>query len=142
VEHHSYEPPTAPAGWYPDPTGAPGHRYFDGQHWTPVAPAAPLPIPAPAAPPVAVNVVMEAPAKSGFVAAVLQFFFGGFGLGRFYLGYTGIGLLQLALNIIGWATAVVLVGFVILVPLGIWILVDCFRMVSRSMPDAQGRPLR
>src|ERR1700750_1929491 len=25
---------TTPAGWYPDPSGAPGQRYFDGAQWT------------------------------------------------------------------------------------------------------------
>lgn len=25
---------TTPAGWYPDPSGAPGKRYFDGAQWT------------------------------------------------------------------------------------------------------------
>ena len=25
-------------GWYPDPSGAPTHRYFDGQQWTHYAP--------------------------------------------------------------------------------------------------------
>jgi Protein of unknown function (DUF2510) len=25
---------TAPAGWYPDPDGSGGRRYFDGQTWT------------------------------------------------------------------------------------------------------------
>lgn len=25
---------TAPAGWYPDPSGAGGQRYFDGVDWT------------------------------------------------------------------------------------------------------------
>jgi hypothetical protein len=24
----------APAGWYPDPTGAPGHRWWDGAAWS------------------------------------------------------------------------------------------------------------
>ena len=24
----------APAGWYPNPSGAPGQRYFDGYDWT------------------------------------------------------------------------------------------------------------
>jgi hypothetical protein len=27
-------PPPTPAGWYPDPAGQPGLRYFDGQRWT------------------------------------------------------------------------------------------------------------
>ena len=26
--------PRTPPGWYPDPSGAPGQRYFDGTHWT------------------------------------------------------------------------------------------------------------
>jgi hypothetical protein len=36
-------PPTPPAGWYPDPTGGPGQRYFDGQKWTIMAPPPPPP---------------------------------------------------------------------------------------------------
>lgn len=32
-------PAGSPAGWYPNPSGAPDQRYFDGQAWTPhVAP--------------------------------------------------------------------------------------------------------
>lgn len=27
-------PSPPPAGWYPDPSGAPGQRYFDGSNWT------------------------------------------------------------------------------------------------------------
>jgi hypothetical protein len=30
--------PTPPAGWYPDPSGGPGQRYFDGDEWTIMAP--------------------------------------------------------------------------------------------------------
>lgn len=38
--------PSAAPGWYPDPSGKPGQRYFDGAVWTenfapPAAPAAP-----------------------------------------------------------------------------------------------------
>jgi hypothetical protein len=29
-----YDIPLAEAGWYPDPSGAPGQRYFDGRDWT------------------------------------------------------------------------------------------------------------
>jgi Domain of unknown function (DUF4352)/Protein of unknown function (DUF2510) len=43
---------TTPAGWYPDPSGYGGHRYFDGKQWTshyapPVGIAGPRPIPRP-----------------------------------------------------------------------------------------------
>jgi Protein of unknown function (DUF2510) len=39
-----------PAGWYPNPSGAPGQRYFDGRDWT--AHHRPTPLqPMPAAPP-------------------------------------------------------------------------------------------
>lgn len=27
-------PPQPPAGWYPDPTGKPGQKYWDGQAWS------------------------------------------------------------------------------------------------------------
>lgn len=49
---------TTPAGWYPDPSGASGQRYFDGAEWTdhhtppaaaaPATLSAPPPAPAPA----------------------------------------------------------------------------------------------
>ena len=32
-------PPAPPPGWYPDPSGIPGQRYWDGQQWGPKAPA-------------------------------------------------------------------------------------------------------
>ena len=31
-------PPLLAAGWYPDPSGAPGSRYWDGHNWGPAAP--------------------------------------------------------------------------------------------------------
>jgi Protein of unknown function (DUF2510) len=43
------------AGWFPDPSGQPGQRYFDGQQWTQLC-APPPPWSAPAAPSVAVAV--------------------------------------------------------------------------------------
>jgi len=43
---------TAAAGWYPDPSGSPTQRYFDGTHWTQNTTAAPAPsIAVPVAPP-------------------------------------------------------------------------------------------
>lgn len=38
--------------------------------------------------------------KSRVLAGILQIFFGGFGVGRFYLGYTGIGVGQILSNLL------------------------------------------
>ena len=38
--------------------------------------------------------------KSKVVAALLQIFLGGFGIGRFYLGYTMIGVLQIVVTVL------------------------------------------
>ena len=35
--------PHASAGWYPDPDGSGGHRYWDGHTWTEYRAAAPAP---------------------------------------------------------------------------------------------------
>ncbi|NMN97449.1 TM2 domain-containing protein [Antrihabitans stalactiti] len=64
--------------------------------------------------------------KQKLVAGLLQLFLGGFGVGRFYLGYTGIGIAQL-LTCGG---------------LGIWALIDAILILVGKVPDAQGRPLR
>ena len=43
---------TAAAGWYPDPSGSPTQRYFDGTYWTEHTTPAPAPsIAVPVAPP-------------------------------------------------------------------------------------------
>jgi threonine/homoserine/homoserine lactone efflux protein len=37
----SYPAPAPQPGWYPDPSGRPGQRYFDGHQWTIAAPPQP-----------------------------------------------------------------------------------------------------
>ena len=68
--------------------------------------------------------------KSKMTAGLLQIFLGGFGIGRFYLGYTGLGIAQIAVSICtcGFGT--------------IWPLIDGIMMLTGKVPDAQGRPLR
>jgi hypothetical protein len=68
--------------------------------------------------------------KSKLTAGLLQIFLGAFGVGRFYLGYTGIGIAQIAVT---WLTCGI--G-------GIWPLIDGIMMITGKVPDAEGRTLR
>ncbi|WP_040795537.1 TM2 domain-containing protein [Nocardia higoensis] len=68
--------------------------------------------------------------KQKLTAGLLQIFLGSFGVGRFYLGHTGIAIAQIAVT---WLTC----------GLGaIWPLIDGIMILTGKVPDAQGRPLR
>ena len=64
--------------------------------------------------------------KSMTTAVVLGLLVGQFGVDRFYLGYTGLGILKL-LTLGGC---------------GIWALIDVVLIALRKVPDSSGRPLR
>ena len=66
----------------------------------------------------------DANKKSAFLAYVLWFFLGFFGLHRMYLGRVGSGLAMLALHGISWLTYLILIGWVGFGILGLWWLID------------------
>jgi hypothetical protein len=63
--------------------------------------------------------------RTFMTALLLSIFLGGIGVDRFYLGYTGLGILKL----------------VTLGGCGIWSLIDLVLIAMRNMPDAEGNPL-
>lgn len=80
--------------------------------------------------------------KSKITAGLLQLFFGQFGVGRFYLGYSTIGGIQLGLWLLGFVLVFVFVGLFVWIGVGIWALIDAIMIFTGSVPDAQGRKLR
>ncbi|NBU32194.1 MAG: TM2 domain-containing protein [Actinobacteria bacterium] len=68
----------------------------------------------------------QAPPKDFVVASVLSWLLGVFGVDRFYLGYTALGILKL----------------ITFGGCGIWALIDFVLLITGNLPDAQGRPLQ
>lgn len=68
--------------------------------------------------------------KSKLTAGLLQIFLGGFGIGRFYLGYSTIGALQLVVSLLTCGLG------------ALWPLIDGILIIMGNVPDPYGRPLR
>lgn len=69
--------------------------------------------------------------KSKLAAGLLGIFVGEFGIHRFYLGFTGIGIVQIIVTIITFGIG------------GIWGFIEGILILAGSMDkDAKGRPLK
>jgi hypothetical protein len=119
------------AGWYPDPNGGPRQVYWDGRQWR-------TDIPAPAfgvAPYGGAGYGVDAYGrplsdKSKIVAGLLQIFLSTFAVGRFYLGYTNLAIIQVVVTFCTCGIG------------AIWPFIDGIVILMGNVPDAQGRPLR
>ncbi|TWS22084.1 NINE protein [Tsukamurella sputi] len=80
--------------------------------------------------------------KSKLAAGLLQIFLGQFGVGRFYLGDNKTAAIQLSLTIIGYILAIVIVGIFVILGVAIWALIDGIMILTGSVRDQYGRPLR
>lgn len=77
--------------------------------------------------------------KSKLAAGLLGIFLGSLGIHRFYLGYVGIGVIQILMTLVfSWLTCGISA-----MAAGIWGLVEGIMILAGSMnQDSQGRPLK
>lgn len=80
--------------------------------------------------------------KGKFWAIILCLFLGNLGIHRFYLGRYGSGAIILILEILGWLTSFLYIGYLFLAISLIWVVIDFFRILFNGFPDAQGRKLK
>lgn len=73
-----------------------------------------------------VSIKVNMDGKNILVAYLLWWFLGWAGVHRFYLGRVKTGLAQLLLVIIGWATFIFAIGYVLLVIWFIWWALDAY----------------
>ncbi|ORV02708.1 NINE protein, partial [Mycolicibacterium canariasense] len=100
-----YPPPAYPGGYY-DPMAPYGRHPLTGEPYSD---------------------------KSKVVAGLLQLLglFGLVGIGRIYLGYTGLGIAQLLVGLVTCGLGAV-----------IWGIIDAVLLLTDKVRDPQGRPLR
>ncbi|MBZ7975372.1 NINE protein [Campylobacter sp. RM12654] len=75
------------------------------------------------------------PLKSPILAAVLGFFFGVWGVDRFYQGNMLLGFLKISLFLIGLASTLIFIGVFILWALYIYVLVDIYFVYKAVQKD-------
>jgi len=117
----SYQPPPPFPPPYTPPSGAYPHAYPSAY----IDPAAPY-----GRHPLTGEPLSD---KSKVVAGLLQLvgLFGLVGIGRIYLGYTGLGIAQLIVGLVTCGLGAV-----------IWGIIDAVLILTDRVRDPQGRPLR
>jgi TM2 domain-containing membrane protein YozV len=77
--------------------------------------------------------------KQKMTAALLAFFLGTVGVHRFYTGKVGTGVAMSVLTVIGWITSIFVVGYFIVMAVGLWALVDFIMILMGKFTDKYGR---
>ena len=80
----------------------------------------------------------DANKKSVLLAYLIWFFLGMFGLHRLYLGKITSGLVMLVFSLLSWALTLVLIGYLGLVVVGLWWLIDAL-LIPGITRDANER---
>ncbi|MBK1972713.1 TM2 domain-containing protein [Campylobacter sp. TTU-622] len=73
-----------------------------------------------------INTIVTLNFKSHIIGLILGLFFGLYGIDRFYKGDITLGIAKLITFIIGTITTFIYIGFIILIGLWIWTIVDYF----------------
>lgn len=76
--------------------------------------------------------------KNMLLAYILLIFLGTLGIHRFYIGKTGSAIAILILTMVGWITAVFVVGFVFIAISGVWAFVDLF-LVPKMIEETNSK---
>lgn len=82
--------------------------------------------------------------KSWVATVLLTAFLGTWGAHNFYLGYRNRAVTQLVMTLVGYLTAIFLVGFILMGVVAVWAFIDFIRVLLRSGEygvDADGVPL-
>src|SRR5690349_7971161 len=67
------------------------------------------------------------------ITILLWFFLGHFGAHRFYLGYTSTAVTMLLLEVVGFATICILVGYFFLLAVAVWWIIDLVMMLTGQL---------